>query len=137
MAVFGGSSISEMGRFATAEFFETLASTMARFPHRRRLSKVHEGALLDGLFDEVENVIRLTDGDVDAEHAKEIFVLRIVDTSDRAANVKFSSCYLRDDEIVFVLARDRRSPRRPARLRGVRWLLRPRRPRHHRAEALR
>ena len=54
MAVFGGSSISEMGRFATAEFFETLASTMARSSWRR-LSKCTKERSGNGLFDEVEH----------------------------------------------------------------------------------
>src|SRR5215203_393787 len=64
--------------------------------------EMNERALGNRLLDQVEDVVRLTDRDVDTKHSEEMFVFRVVDARDRAGHVKLLPRDLADHEVVLV-----------------------------------
>src|SRR6188768_4257680 len=66
--------------------------------------EMREGAFRNRLLDQVHDVVRLADGDIDAEHPKQLLILRVIDPGDGAPDLKLLLGDLADDEVVFILA---------------------------------
>ena len=66
-----------------------------------------EGALGNRLLDQIHDVLGLTDRDVDAEHAEELLIFRVINAGDRPTDMKLLLGDLTNDEIVLVLPGDR------------------------------
>src|SRR4051812_36165128 len=70
-------------------------------------NEMDERALRNRLLDQVEDVVGLTDGDVDSEHSEQMLIFWVIDAGDGSRDVKLLAGNLADHGVVFVFPRPR------------------------------